>query len=240
MKKRGFILFVFICVLLVIISYENVSAVISRDFVSFSPEGEMIVDERYIVNDFDEEFYDEELLVERVRDWHDGEIDFYNDDFDLVYVSDDISRTEGVISGSYIIKFKSEPVSEKYPLIKQNIEKDLEGDMSINSLENLRKDYEAELKKEQKAIDDIMKNIDDRNFLQKLGILSAPEQKELKIVYEYFTTFNGISVKNISEEDFEKIKKSPYVESVSPDMVFEIFLMNSVPLIGADIVWAGY
>ena len=51
-----------------------------------------------------------------------------------------------------------------------------------------------------------------------------------------FETFNGFSGK-ITKEGFEKLKDNPRVKGIYLDREFQIFLLDSVPLINADFAW---
>ena len=54
---------------------------------------------------------------------------------------------------------------------------------------------------------------------------------------EFIDIFNGISIKNISEEIIEKIKDLPYVKDVVPNTKISIQLDESIPLINANEAW---
>jgi subtilisin family serine protease len=65
---------------------------------------------------------------------------------------------------------------------------------------------------------------------------STSPTREIKVLGEWDSVFNGIAL-NISAEEAEKLKKIPGVKAVHPNMRVKALLQDSVPLIGADQVW---
>ena len=61
-------------------------------------------------------------------------------------------------------------------------------------------------------------------------------QDNTKQINEFTDVFNGISL-NITSQEAEQLKESPYVKAVYPNYKVNITLMDSVPLINADDVW---
>ena len=84
----------------------------------------------------------------------------------------------------------------------------------------------------QKILDEHNKALNDMN----LKLKSASSTNQIKVKEEYTKIFNGISV-DASSNDIEKIKSSPYVKKVYPNVEVHTTLMDSVPLINADDVW---
>lgn len=65
---------------------------------------------------------------------------------------------------------------------------------------------------------------------------SLSQVKKPAILGEYFNAFNGIAL-DITNEQVEKVKQSPFVKAVYPNLEVKVNLNVSVPLIGADKVW---
>jgi subtilisin family serine protease len=119
---------------------------------------------------------------------------------------------------NYIVKLKDKPLSEY--LIE-----------FANKLDNLFaqeiKDYKSMLiNSHQQTKKDIVKYI--------LG----EETYEDLFLEDYFTVFNGFSIKKVSKSSIEKIKSLSIVEDVFPDYKIYACLEDSVPLINADDVWS--
>jgi len=57
------------------------------------------------------------------------------------------------------------------------------------------------------------------------------------IITEFINVFNGISIKNMSDEFIQSIKDLSYVKNVIPNYLISVTLDDSVPLINADEVW---
>lgn len=64
----------------------------------------------------------------------------------------------------------------------------------------------------------------------------AVSNQELKVLGEFDTVFNGITL-DITDEEAREIEKISGVKKVYPNFEIEPLLMNSVPLINADDVW---
>ncbi len=86
--------------------------------------------------------------------------------------------------------------------------------------------HKEKLKQEhQNALSDLSSRLNPPQIKDRLA---APTQLQIK--YEYNKVFNGISAE-ISDTDAEKIKASPYVKAIHPNMPVKATLMDSVPLI---------
>jgi subtilisin family serine protease len=79
----------------------------------------------------------------------------------------------------------------------------------------------------------IMKNLDKR----KLVSMSKTSSIDLKVLNEFEDAFNGI-VLNINTEEAKSIEKIPGIKRVSPNYEVKTTLLDSVPLINADDLWA--
>lgn len=115
----------------------------------------------------------------------------------------------------YIIEFKDAP--------KLQYKKQLEDSKSIPK-EEITKDvdnYKADL-------------VNKQNLIKNKIYSNYPKAK---ISSQFQLAFNGISIKNISEQDIEKIKQMPEVKQVYKNYEVKAFLNESIPLINADDVW---
>ncbi|MBI2632655.1 S8 family serine peptidase [Candidatus Pacearchaeota archaeon] len=65
---------------------------------------------------------------------------------------------------------------------------------------------------------------------------STSQKKEIKVLGEWDSVFNGIAL-NITAEEAEKLKKVSGVKAVHPNLKVKTLLQDSVPLISADKVW---
>ncbi len=62
------------------------------------------------------------------------------------------------------------------------------------------------------------------------------EENEVKVMKEFIKVFNGISL-YVNESEVEDIKKIEGVKAVYPNLIVNISLTDSIPLINADDVW---
>lgn len=98
-------------------------------------------------------------------------------------------------------------------------------------LTNLSRDNGSFFTAKQKAADSVL-NVLDKNAFS----LTNNDVNNLKVRAQFSSVLNGIAV-DVTEEEANKIKESPYVKAVYPDREVHINLYQSVPLIGADRVW---
>jgi len=161
----------------------------------------------------------------------------------------------GAKQNGYIVKLKDKPVLVKKKELEQDIElKQKEVAqfqlMGMASMYNAKLQEIAELKqllpvriKNQRndlviehtnAKTDILQRIN--RPLQSIAGTASSSAGSLDVMGEYYNTFNGMAL-DISKEEAEEIKKSPYVEDVYPNLIVEATLMESVPLVNADDVW---
>ncbi|GEM_PF-2727060 len=126
----------------------------------------------------------------------------------------------------YIVEFKNAPASRA-----------ISGNIETVSNENVRNSFNAAkanlLREHASGKADILTKLGKSSFDN-----SKFEKGDKKVVLlsEFTNSFNGIAV-DADEEEIEKIKKSPFVKAVYPNLAVKTNLMDSVPLIGADKVW---
>jgi subtilisin family serine protease len=130
------------------------------------------------------------------------------------------SRDEVLLSNlkqsGYIIQFKGKPLH----LYK----KDIEEEMQSKGMKSLT-DYERDMRASHTDI------------LQKLHSLHSNPAGKPRIKEEFFNIFNGVSIRNISQEDILKLSSLDYVEKIYPIKEYHMLLSDSVPMIGATDVW---
>lgn len=118
----------------------------------------------------------------------------------------------------YIVEYKTEPLSKtlRPGAIAQSFIQ------QKTTLQNADKPAEA----------DILKILGKRSFsYQKSDSLNV------KVKGNYRYVLNGIAL-DINSTDAQRLKQSPYVKAVYPDLEVKSTLNVSVPMIGADKVWA--
>jgi len=154
------------------------------------------------------------------------------DKFKMVYPFANVSDVERLKYEGYIVKFKKDPVIEyKTNLENLLVQQKYVGKavsvfsvQEINQIDSQVRSYRAAIDAEHEAAKTDIKNR-----------LNAPFITD-KIKGEYKNTFNGIAL-DISDQEAEKLKTSPYVQEVYPNYEVKALLMDSVPLIGATDVW---
>ncbi len=127
------------------------------------------------------------------------------------------SSTDQPKTVGYIVEYKAEPLSKK-------ITRDTSSAVAqqqVVMLENTNRQAEA----------DILKKLDKQGFSY-----SSDDPSKVKIEDKFKYAFNGVSL-DIDQSEAEKLKKSPYVKAVYPNLEIKAELMNAVSLIGADSVW---
>jgi len=117
----------------------------------------------------------------------------------------------------YIVEYKTEPLSKTLrqgAAVQNSVQQK-------TTLENADKPAQA----------DILRILGKRSFsYQKSDSLNV----KVKGNYQY--VFNGIAL-DITSSEAQKLKQSPYVKAVYPDLEVKTSLKDSVPMIGADKVW---
>lgn len=116
----------------------------------------------------------------------------------------------------YIVEYKSNPIARS--LTHTN-------SAQLNS-ERIR--VEAD---QQAAKKDILRILSKKDFT-----LGAKVADKAKVLGNFKYAINGIAL-DISAQEAEKLKASPYVKAVYPDLEVKSLLMDSVPLINADKAW---
>lgn len=146
--------------------------------------------------------------------------------FSLIAVSVSITNSidNNLDFGGYIVQFNDEPVLkfktrfiESIKCLFSNLTEKAEG-IFLN--EKLQEYQSKILSVHNRAKEDIANIIE--NF---------------KISQEFFNLFNGIFIRDIENDDIEKIKDLPYVKDIIPNSIISVNLDESVPLIDADEVW---
>lgn len=142
----------------------------------------------------------------------------------------DVSNLENARE-DYIVEFKSEPVSVKTLDIGQEIEKlEEQGPAGQSSLARkirekakTERNYRVKLESEHRAdVSAINSILDDRG----------------EIGEEYYNSFNGVSVKDVSVSELNRIRRLRNVKKVYPDLRVQAYLYDSVPLINANDAWS--
>ena len=148
---------------------------------------------------------------------------------------------------AYIVEFKKPSLIEEQ---KGNISTE---NVAATNLPDLPK-YQGEIIQEHSdAIKDIKNRVNNRisdlsgigTFLGMLGFFKSitgfdildEKQTNIGVKSEFYKSFNGVVLDNLSVKDVEKIKSSPYVKGVYLDKKVQASMMDSVPLINADDVW---
>ncbi|MEA3254220.1 MAG: S8 family serine peptidase [Candidatus Altiarchaeota archaeon] len=130
------------------------------------------------------------------------------------------SRDEILLSNlkqsGYILQFKGKPLH----LYK----KDIEEGMPSKGMKSPA-DYERDMR------------VSHTDILQKLHSLHSNPAGKPRIKEEFFNIFNGVSIRNISQEDILKLSSLDYVEKIYPIKEYHMLLSDSVPMIGATDVW---
>ena len=116
----------------------------------------------------------------------------------------------------YIIEFKEKSIIEKsIELSKQS------KTISNKALNDSIQKYSAELSQKQQTAIISLKRM-------------APK---LEIKRQFKLTLNAVAVKQLSDEELQKIKNNSLVKRITPNYIAHTTLMDSVPLIEADKVW---
>ncbi len=98
-------------------------------------------------------------------------------------------------------------------------------------LNNLSRTNESFYSAKEKAADSVLSILNKNAFS-----LTSNDVNNLKVRAQFSSVLNGIAV-DVTEEEAEKIKESPYVKAVYPDREVRVNLYQSVPLMGANRVW---
>jgi subtilisin family serine protease len=146
----------------------------------------------------------------------------------------------------YIIQLKENPVVEEKKNFEDKAEKNerliqehpVSTTLTLYRVFALReKDVENKIKEHEKRIEKEHNNFKNRlNKLAESGKITGNaisqdnEEKEIKVMSEYKSVFNGIAL-DVSRQEAEEIKKLPEVDKVYPNVKVELSLMDSVPLI---------
>src|SRR3989344_121366 len=113
------------------------------------------------------------------------------------------------------------------------------------------KNHESKLRREhQHALQDFSRRVDENlvssrssfslllgNTINKIIGKTIDEPKQIIVEKEYYKTFNGMVISDISFEDIKLIQDSPYVEKIYPNRIFHATLDESVRLINASLAW---
>src|SRR3989344_2155720 len=113
------------------------------------------------------------------------------------------------------------------------------------------KNHESKLRREhQHALQDFSRRVDENlvssrssfslllgNTINKIIGKTIDEPKQIIVEKEYYKTFNGMVISDISFEDIKLILDSPYVEKIYPNRIFHATLDESVRLINASLAW---
>ena len=118
----------------------------------------------------------------------------------------------------YIIQFKEEPILAKETKLKK-LEK--KGEIDSAELSSELEEHESKVLETHKLAK--------KEFEKEL-------KKELKILGEYKSVFNGIAL-NITTEEAFRLKELDFVKEIYPNYEAHTLLQDSVPLINADDVW---
>ncbi|MBW2966490.1 S8 family serine peptidase [Candidatus Woesearchaeota archaeon] len=151
----------------------------------------------------------------------------------------------------YIIQFQEEPVLEKKADLESDIqqrESELEASSPLykytlgqikrigiaysksRKSSRVRSQRDRILQEHRNALADIQARI------PSITGHAVASQQNTKLPNEFTDVFNGISL-NITTQEAEQLKQSPYVKTIYPNYRVNITLMDSVPLINADDVW---
>ncbi len=136
------------------------------------------------------------------------------------------AKTKVPPSQGYIVEFKNTPSVKSAvnaPSSSQRISAFNSQAVNINSEhENAKKDILGKLGK--------------KSFDSKKG---SKGDKKAVLVGEFKNVFDGVAI-NADSDQIDKIKSSSYVKAVYPNMQLKVSLMDSVPMIGVNSVWASY
>jgi subtilisin family serine protease len=151
----------------------------------------------------------------------------------------------------YIVQFQEEPVLAKKAALEKDIqqrESDLEASSTLYkytiglidrtriAYSKARKDSRVRSQKDKviKEHRDALADIESR--VPSITGYAVAAQENEKQINEYTDVFNGIAL-DITSQEAEQLKESPYVKEIYPNYEVNITLMDSVPLINADDVW---
>jgi len=171
-------------------------------------------------------------------------------DFSMTPNADQLS--ESAQFQGYIIQFQEEPVLARRSALEQNIQQ-RESELEESSfwyrttfpgqLKSLgliysrsRKDSRIESQKDRILEEHRAALADIQARVPSITGYAAASQKAEKQINEYTDVFNGIAL-DITSQEAEQLKQSPYVKAVYPNYKVNISLIDSVPLINATNVW---
>ena len=147
-------------------------------------------------------------------------------------------------TNKYIVKLKQKPALEEYAdlnteISKKQIELETAKTLSLitgNSI--LQKEQEINVLKEQlySKVSKQLALIESEHIVAKTYLSRKVSDFDRKVEKEFTKTFNGLVVE-MTENEAEEVRKSPLVEEVYPDYEVKALLMDSVPLIGANLAW---
>lgn len=104
---------------------------------------------------------------------------------------------------------------------------------SVSALESEARNHKKALEEEhEQAKADILKRLGQEPEISTRGIEGGGQI----VLREYDTVFNGIAL-NISDEQKERIKESPFVKKIHPNYQVKALLNDSVPLINTNQAW---
>ncbi|MBW2966099.1 S8 family serine peptidase, partial [Candidatus Woesearchaeota archaeon] len=151
----------------------------------------------------------------------------------------------------YIIQFQEEPVLEKKAELESDIQQ-RESELAASSplykytlgqvkrvgiaysksrkSSRIRSQRDRILQEHSAALADIQARV------PSITGHAVASQQNTKLPNEFTDVFNGISL-NITTQEAEQLKQSPYVKTIYPNYRVNITLMDSVPLINVDDVW---
>ncbi len=165
-------------------------------------------------------------------------------------LTDDSTENIPIKYNGYIVELKNPPLVEKQKELEDvKIEKRTLSTQDYRIMSNYKSELESE---HESALSDIRDKLNLReelasqsliqniiNFFKKLFRITGNAVTDEEIIIpenEFYKVFNGISL-DITDEQAQKIKESPYVKGVYPNLMVKAELMDSVPLINADDVW---
>jgi len=137
---------------------------------------------------------------------------------DISATEEDIPATEDDISAT-----------EEDVLVKSNL--------VLNEFKTEIRAHKTELLAKKELLkDDILMTINKSRSMNKMSALSQSSFDNL-VLNEYTNAFNGLAL-DISKEESEMLKDLPGVKNVYPNYEVHATMMNTVPQVNADKVWA--
>ncbi|MBW2982524.1 S8 family serine peptidase [Candidatus Woesearchaeota archaeon] len=151
----------------------------------------------------------------------------------------------------YIIQFQEQPVLERRAALESDI---YQREARLNDSSSLyrytiglisragiaysksRKDSRVESQKSRILEEHRAALADIQARVPSITGYAAASQKTEKQINEYTDVFNGIAL-DITSQEAEQLRESPYIKAVYPNYKVNITLMDSVPLINATQVW---